>query len=55
MLGLRTIRAADFEGANQKAFTARFGCNEPAEIEFRFNASDEFGLTLQNRLTIKTL
>jgi len=55
MLGLRTIRAADFEGANQKTFSARFGCNEPTHIEFKFHSSARSRTILKNSIKIKRI
>jgi hypothetical protein len=55
MLGLKTIRIDDFEGADQKTFTLRFGCNEPANIEFKFHSPARSRTTLKNSIKIKRI
>jgi hypothetical protein len=55
MLGLKTIRIYNFEGSNQKAFTLRFGCNEPTHIEFKFHSPACSRTILKNSIKIKRI
>lgn len=55
ILGFFTIYTRDMKGTKLKTFQARFGCNQPTVVEFRFRFPNNLGQTLHNQLSIKRI